>query len=150
MNRSVWQLKSGRTRQWTKRHSEGLSVFFRSPEWKWNRTSRETSEGRYRYGLHNTLRSGFAEERRRQSLPVRLPCGPKSRPYRENGVTAPYNVCSMELAVTAITARAHANFALIRSKSEPEASMLAVPLIRKPAPGPICPATLRLPSVIST
>ena len=42
-----------------------------------------------------------------------------------------YNVCSMELAVTAITARAHANFALVTSKSEPEVSMLAVPLIRK-------------------
>lgn len=61
-----------------------------------------------------------------------------------------YNVCSMELAVTAITARAHANFALVASKSEPEVSMLAIPLIRKPAPGPIFPGTFRLPKVINT
>lgn len=57
-----------------------------------------------------------------------------SRPRREHSIALPYNVCSMELAVTAITARAHANFALIRSKSEPEVSIRAVPLIRKPAP----------------
>jgi hypothetical protein len=71
-------------------------------------------------------------------------------PSQKGGcILGSYNVCSMELAVTAITAPAHANFALTTSKSEPELSIHAVPLIRKPAPGPIFPVTVPVMRCIS-
>ena len=65
-------------------------------------------------------------------------------------IVANYKVCVAETIVTANAARAHANLFLVASKSGPELINAAVPLIRKPVPGPFLPATLLLPNVINT
>jgi hypothetical protein len=61
-----------------------------------------------------------------------------------------YKVCVTEDIVIANAARAHENLDLVASKSGPAVIKAAVPLIRKPVPGPFLPATLLLPMVINT
>ncbi len=48
----------------------------------------------------------------------------------------------------ASAARAQPNLAFVASKSGPAVTKAAVPLIRKPVPGPFSPCTLLLPKVI--
>ena len=83
----------------------------------------------------------------RGEIPISELCRRDGRP---NFKEAHYKVWRAEEIVIDSTPRAHAYSALIASKSGPVVSKFAVPLIRKPVPGPSLPATSRLPSVITT
>ena len=66
------------------------------------------------------------------------------------GRPAVLQVCVAVSMVTARVARSQLNFAFMPSKSGPEVTNRAVPLIRNPAPMPRKPSTLLLPRVINT
>ena len=67
-----------------------------------------------------------------------------------NRVQSDYSVCVAESILMANTARAHANRDFMASNSDPVVRNDAVPLIRKPVPGPFRPCTLMLPKVTRT
>jgi hypothetical protein len=67
------------------------------------------------------------------------------KPAPEN-IAHHHHVCVAVSMVTARVARSQLNFSFMKSKSGPDITKLAYPLIKKPAPMPCRPSTLLVPN----
>ena len=72
----------------------------------------------------------------------------KAKNGTQNHTIVFYQVWVADSMVTAKVARSQPNFSFMKSKSGPDVTNIALPLIKKPAPAPCSPSTLLLPKVI--